>query len=558
MKTTKLGKFVRFKGVSASLLNDEIGWVTASLDIFLWCAVPFVILFTTKSVTDPVLWITVSGALFYALVRFKLLPLSMTKLILAIGSLMLVASSLVQLKWHLGPGMGNALAFGGALLVFVAGGARWGLSAVILHLLAMSGISLVIEGDPSQLFAAVAIPLYTMILLSMVLFFGLISSLEKINTDLEATSDKLLYSNARKASLIQSISDEIRTPLEAIASLANANDPDSRRDLIRTSHHLARVIDDISNDAGTDEPFQVISSEFLLSQVLKDVEHNVAELFNADNQWLLIDSGVDESTAVYSDAYGLRTLLSNLIRHLAIELAAPKIVISVTENSATTRDLSTLNFSIKPQQRGSTDLMPTKASVIDNDPAREQLNAIELRVAQKWVETLGGRLQQRIPFNGVAEFEVQLPVQIAKPNASENTAAALSQVRELTAGQSVLLVEDNELIRASTGAALSGLFEANIHLAASAPEALNRFENSAYALVIANQTLSQLNIRDFIKTLRTIDPTVPLIILEDRASSWDRKSVLDAGADATLGKPIDFDTLTRMVLAIHKQKQNLT
>ncbi len=107
---------------------------------------------------------------------------------------------------------------------------------------------------------------------------------------------------------------------------------------------------------------------------------------------------------------------------------------------------------------------------------------------------------------------------------------------------SILLVEDDENLAASLA---KGLKEAGFACtaAASVGEAEERLGEERPALVLLDMGLPDGDGADLLRTIRTIDAELPVIITTARAGISDRVEGLENGADDYLVKPYAFEEL---------------
>lgn len=116
----------------------------------------------------------------------------------------------------------------------------------------------------------------------------------------------------------------------------------------------------------------------------------------------------------------------------------------------------------------------------------------------------------------------------------------------------VLIVEDDEVLLDGlrTGLALEGFTADGVETIEDARLALDTVEYDAVVLDIALPDGSGL---DLLRSWRSKETALPVLLLTARNSVRDRIEGLDEGADDYLGKPFDLDELAARVRAIARR-----
>ena len=114
----------------------------------------------------------------------------------------------------------------------------------------------------------------------------------------------------------------------------------------------------------------------------------------------------------------------------------------------------------------------------------------------------------------------------------------------LTQKRTVLIVDDEDLIRELLADALSGDF--NILSARDGEEALRLFEQhqSEIALVITDLIMPKMRGDALAERLRELSPTLPIVFISGYEREIETDALLAKGRAAFLPKPFDMVTLT--------------
>src|SRR5687767_2375085 len=119
-------------------------------------------------------------------------------------------------------------------------------------------------------------------------------------------------------------------------------------------------------------------------------------------------------------------------------------------------------------------------------------------------------------------------------------------------GINILIVEDEKKIADSLKQGLSenGFYT---QVAYDGLMGLKLFRHGIFNLVILDINLPGMNGYELCKTIRNIDPKVPVMMLTAMSSVEDKIEGFDAGADDYIIKPFDFRELLVRVRALLKR-----
>jgi CheY-like chemotaxis protein len=112
----------------------------------------------------------------------------------------------------------------------------------------------------------------------------------------------------------------------------------------------------------------------------------------------------------------------------------------------------------------------------------------------------------------------------------------------------ILVIDDEELVRAAIGAALRRAGHIVI-LAEDGGDALNKFEPDSYDIVITDIVMPRMEGIETMRALRRIEPMIPIIAMSG-CTVPDKlylKAAIALGADATMHKPVDEAELCLIV-----------
>jgi signal transduction histidine kinase len=162
----------------------------------------------------------------------------------------------------------------------------------------------------------------------------------------------------------------------------------------------------------------------------------------------------------------------------------------------------------------------------------------------------GGEIDvSSVPGQGTA-FRIGFPITEsapASPEASERSEAGrVEQAR-------ILLIEDDAPVRDTYTDALA-LHGHDVVALASGDEASELFPHESFDLVVTDLSMTGISGLEVARRVKTVDPSVPVILVSGWAVQQNRAKILDAGVDYVLAKPcLIEDLLTTVQQALRRR-----
>lgn len=122
----------------------------------------------------------------------------------------------------------------------------------------------------------------------------------------------------------------------------------------------------------------------------------------------------------------------------------------------------------------------------------------------------------------------------------------LQEIQKFSKELKVLYVEDNEEARSSTFDTLSEFFE-DIETAENGLEALGKFENTMYDLIITDINMPKMNGIDMVAKIRETNTHIPILIISAYSDSGYFMETIRLGVEGYLLKPIELQQFISMV-----------
>ena len=360
---------------------------------------------------------------------------------------------------------------------------------------------------------------------------------------------------------------ELRNPLGAIRNILYAidlrdvaSDPDGPRFrprdralITRQVTHLTRLVDDLLDVSRVTTGKVVLKHEpvDLVEVVLRCVQ-SLEELARIHGLALGFTEGSD-SVMVTGDPTRLEQVTTNLLTN-AIKYTPPNGSIAVRVERVGGEAVLTVSDTGAGLAPEMVERVFELFSQSDRTLERAQGGlGIGLTLVRALVRQHGGEVTARSPGPGRGStFEVRIPVLPAGSSAAVESART-ARKRSAAAGAPVrvLIVEDNDDNRES----LVLLLEQLGHVATAAgdgPEALERLAAGEYDLAIVDIGLPHMDGYELARRLRETGraSSLHLVALTGYGQPEDRERARAAGFDDHVTKPLDLETLERLLARV--------
>lgn len=401
------------------------------------------------------------------------------------------------------------------------------------------------------------------------------AQLEEMNEELRAANEQLRASNdelahrvgelreAEEASrhkddFLAMLAHELRNPLAAIMTAAKVLSVHAEnREVVRQAgdvverqvRHQARLLDDLLDVSRiTRGKIELRRSRVSLASVIADAIEATRGLIEARKQTLsfsLSEGPID----LEADPTRLEQVIANLLNNAA-KFSEPGSAITIAAGVEADRAVVRVRdtgVGIPADMLGRVFELFTQ---IDPSLSRSQGGlGIGLTLARSLVEMHGGTVEALSPGPGQgSEFVVRLPLGSRAPRSPDGPAAPKAPPRH------VLIVEDNEDAREMLRVALE-LDGHRVETAGNGVRAVEIAVETRPDVALVDIGLPGLNGYDVARQIRAaLGPGIRLIALTGYGQAEDRRRARDAGFDAHLVKPLDPETLSRILGEQHHDR----
>jgi signal transduction histidine kinase len=362
-----------------------------------------------------------------------------------------------------------------------------------------------------------------------------------------------VLSEQRKDEFLAMLAHELRNPLAPIRNAAHIlkrkffkeKAAQAPIDMVhRQVTHLTRLVDDLLDVSRISQGrIELRLAVQPLSPALEQALETVAPMARDKSQRITLDSNF-QPVWVNADRARLVQMFVNVLAN-AVKYTHPDGNIRVQVR--TTEEL--VSVEVVDDGAGiASDLLPRVFDLFVQaertlDRAQGGLG-IGLSVVRKLVQMHGGEVTAHSEGLGKgARFEIRLP-RCAAPTVADAEAQSSRFVK-----RRVLIVDDNE--DAATSLAELLRFDGHVlESAFTARAALAKFESFGPDVVLLDIGLPEMDGYEVARRMRALQAQRPfaLVALTGYGQASDRDRALDAGFDDHLVKPVDFDTLRRILV----------
>ena len=351
------------------------------------------------------------------------------------------------------------------------------------------------------------------------------------------------------------LAHDIRCALQSVAGAtavleaAEAGAPDLRVQLARISES-ARVLGELvelllapTPDARADRPLD-------LGEMLRRIERMWSGDAAARGQRFRIDAAADLPATVDVDPRSLVRILGNLVWNAMKHSGSAEVLISA-------RRAADGGVAIAVADRG-VGLSEARLAALreTGTPASPDRHGLGLGIARGLCAEIGGEMRVANRPGGGLEAVVTLPGRLCGAHAPAGPAVPAPGATPRDAGLSgrrILLAEDNQTNQIVATQMLRAL-GAEVTLASDGVEALERFEEAPYDLVIVDIEMPRMTGLDVIRTIRARGDAragAPIVALTAYAMREHRDRISAAGANGLISKPLTSIEALGEALAAH-------
>ena len=386
----------------------------------------------------------------------------------------------------------------------------------------------------------------------------------RLNRELQEALEQANVASAAKSRFISSMSHDIRTPMNAIMGytvIALTKEPkpdvkDCLEKINNSANHLLTLINDVLEISRIESGKMTANPTRTNLPAMLDEVVDIAQGFIANRK---LELKVNRAKVAIPDV-------------LVDEIRVREVLINVLGNAVKyTKDGGTITFSTEMRKGNTSSDIVVIFTVADtgigmskdfqahmfdnftqeNTDARTQYNGtgLGLAISKKYVDLLGGTITVDSKKNIGTTFTIEIPMTLTTTKPLNSEEPANSDI----SGLHILLVEDNEL-NAEIAQTLLKTAGAKATVAHNGEQALEVFQNHApktFDAVLMDVMMPVMDGLTATRAIRNLDrpdaKTIPIIAMTANAFAEDVEKCIAAGMDAHIAKPVEIETIKRVI-----------
>ena len=386
--------------------------------------------------------------------------------------------------------------------------------------------------------------------------------------------------NKAKTSFLNSMSHDIRTPMNAIVgftALAQTHSDDQAQvqdyleKISTSSMHLLSLINDILDmsriESGT---VKIHETDVHIPDLMHDLRTMIQSLIKAKNQNLFIETQDVVHEDVIADKLRLNQVLLNIVGNaIKFTPAGGDIIIRLVEKPCSLKGYTTYEFSVKDNGIGMSKefighVFDTFSREYTSTVSGIQGTGLGMAITKNIVEMMGGNIRVESEVGKGSLFTVTLNLRLGKEflkkeSISEQRAVPTQLgIKEKEAafaysGKRVLLVEDNELNREIATALLeeAGMKVDSVDDGDIAVSTINNAPADRYDLIFMDIQMPKMDGYTATREIRTLPDNrkanIPIIAMTANAFEEDKRKSFESGMNGHIIKPISMEEIAKVL-----------
>lgn len=383
--------------------------------------------------------------------------------------------------------------------------------------------------------------------------YGLIIDItedEERETKLRAALSELSLREDRQRQIFSIISHELRTPASVLSMLID--DMPAGTDCPRTNQlreardQLMTVLADMRQTVNPEQNLPVNRQPYRPAELGESIRNAMDLTARHADITVTLSLGAGAQLARLGDAVRVKQALTNLVRNAILHSGGTTVTLGFRSAPAGSDGTPVSEWRVEDDGSG---IDPAEVDRLFEPFVRGQGDArrradgsgLGLFIARSSIATLGGTLDHYVPATGGTGFVIRLPEPLTAAPYGDTPAPQKPQPQR---NWTVVLAEDNALVAEITKLRLERI-GGKVRVATNGHEALKLVSQEQPDIVITDLFMPELDGDDLARQLRTGGFDRPIIGLTAAVVGEDMDRFEQAGVNAVMTKPLEFDRLVR-------------
>jgi CheY-like chemotaxis protein len=366
-----------------------------------------------------------------------------------------------------------------------------------------------------------------------------------------------------KSDFIDAMSHEVRTPLNGMLgvtqSLLRKDDTAlpprarSKVDLLHRSGLALKAIVDDALDISrlANDRLELTRSIYRPCVAVDDAARLYESMAQAKGVGFHAGIDIDPSLSALGDEVRVKQVLHNLLSNAVKFTASGAVGVAAHVETVTNRPEMVIvvrDTGIGVPAHFASRLGSSFARADNAAAAGASGAGLGLFLSREIAKRMGGRLDYAPNPGGGSAFEFRFPLELAE---SGPAATVPPPLQGLAPGLKVLVAEDNAMNQHVISLLLEQ-FDVDITFANNGAEGLKLAQSRRFDIALVDLYMPVMGGLELITQLRAWEadaqaPRTPIVCLSASVKDTSLRSVVDAGADAFVGKPIDFTEIVNVI-----------